>query len=227
VIYTGQQGDRPDADKPVVAMRNSVAVVVAVHHRPARSTDVHRFGELRQRMPVDVGGQRIPPSLSAGSGFKSGTRTSPTTTPEQTRASPQPVLEPWTSAAERVVGLYQAGRARFVGPLAVAEQPSAALNARTATTAPVNRSMGDLGDESEMHQAAAARTPVTEHAHQTRGETMNEAARADVESACATIMERFEKIKREKGDDAADAFMVEVIEYLERPVLADRAARDA
>jgi hypothetical protein len=56
---------------------------------------------------------------------------------------------------------------------------------------------------------------------------VNEAVRADVESACATIMERFEQIKREKGDDAADAFMVEVIEYLERPVLADRAARDA
>jgi hypothetical protein len=56
---------------------------------------------------------------------------------------------------------------------------------------------------------------------------MNEAARAEVESDCATIMERFEQIKLEKGDEAADAFMVEVIEYLERPVLADRAARDA
>jgi len=40
-------------------------------------------------------------------------------------------------------------------------------------------------------------------------------------------MERFEQIKRDDGFDAADAFMVEVIEYLERPVLADRAARDA
>ena len=53
------------------------------------------------------------------------------------------------------------------------------------------------------------------------------AARAEVESACVTVMERFEEIKREKGNDAADAFMVEVIEYLEGPVLADRAARDA
>jgi hypothetical protein len=55
---------------------------------------------------------------------------------------------------------------------------------------------------------------------------MNEAMRAEVESVCATVIERFEQIKREKGGDAADAFMVEVIEYLERPVLADRAARD-
>jgi len=56
---------------------------------------------------------------------------------------------------------------------------------------------------------------------------MNKAVRAEVESVCATVMERFEQIKREKGNDAADAFMVEVIEYLEGPVLADRAARDA
>jgi len=50
---------------------------------------------------------------------------------------------------------------------------------------------------------------------------------SEVESVCATVMERFEQIKREEGNDAADAFMVEVIEYLEGPVLAGRAARDA
>lgn len=40
---------------------------------------------------------------------------------------------------------------------------------------------------------------------------MNEAVRAEVEPACATVMERFEQIKREKGNNAADAFMVEVL----------------
>jgi hypothetical protein len=57
--------------------------------------------------------------------------------------------------------------------------------------------------------------------------TMDETVRAEVESVCAMVMERFEQVKRDQGSDAADAFMVEVIEYLERPVLADRAARDA
>jgi hypothetical protein len=56
---------------------------------------------------------------------------------------------------------------------------------------------------------------------------MNGAVRAEVESACAMVMDRFEQIKRDRGVDAADAYMVEVIEYLEQPVLVDRAARDA
>lgn len=56
---------------------------------------------------------------------------------------------------------------------------------------------------------------------------MNEAPRPEVEEACAGIMQRYEQIKRDDSVDAADAFIVEVIEYLERPVLNDRATRDA
>ena len=56
---------------------------------------------------------------------------------------------------------------------------------------------------------------------------MSEAVRAEIESVCVAVIERFEQVKCDQGHDAADAFMVEVIEYLERPVLADRAARDA